>query len=149
MNSLCVNFMHFSWRIHKNPLLCQLVLNVSYLAQKLSVLFTDHTVSTHFPPFILISTLKCTHTNDNESHAIEPGAQICQTPQQYSKFDWVYQILNQEEPSQFQSCCIHMGHSDVRHFSHLVLWQCQVQLQDVPSVNTSTSSEQAHNLPFY
>lgn len=83
--------------------------------------------------------LKHVHTNDNEGHAIEPVANISQTPQQYSKFNRVYQILDQEESPQFQSSCIHMGHSDVCHFSHLVLRQCQVQFQDVPRVKTTST----------
>jgi hypothetical protein len=32
-----------------------------------------------------------------------------------------------------------MGHSDVRHLSHLVLRQCQVQFQDVPRVKTTST----------
>jgi hypothetical protein len=85
-------------------------------------------------------------TNDNEGHAIEPGANICETPQQYSKLNRVYQVLDQEEPSQFQSSCIHVGHSDVCHFSHLVLRQCQVQFQDVPRVRTSTVFRTCNNI---
>jgi hypothetical protein len=32
-----------------------------------------------------------------------------------------------------------MGHSDIRHFSHLVLRQCQVQFQDVPRVKKTST----------
>jgi hypothetical protein len=41
-----------------------------------------------------------------------------------------------------------MGHSNVRHFSHLFLWQCQVQLQDVPSVKTTNLYTHEHFCSF-
>jgi len=126
--------------------LIQLSLEHVIYGTKISVLFTDHKDVTHFLFSTLISSIQQQHTNNNEGHSIEPGAQIRQTPEQYSKLDRVYQILNQEQSSQFQSCCIHVGHGDVCHFPHLILWQCQVQFQDVPDVNKSIHSEHSDNL---
>lgn len=71
-------------------------------------------------------------TNDNESHPVEPGTEVGQTPQHAPKFDRVDDVLNQEESAQFPNASVHVCHGDVGHLVHLFRWQGEVQLKNVP-----------------
>ena len=62
-------------------------------------------------------------TNDDERHAIEPGAKVRERPQKDAKLERVDEVLDKEEPAKFADGCVGVRNGDVGNFMHLLRGQ--------------------------
>lgn len=71
-------------------------------------------------------------TQEDQSHAIEPGANVGEDPQNDTELDRVDEILNQKQAPQLGDKAIDMCHSHAGNVLDLLLRQCQIQIQVFP-----------------
>lgn len=83
----------------------------------------------------LVYILSLGLTQDDQSHAIEPGTNVGKHPQKTAKLDRIDEILNQKQTPQLRGKAIDMCHSHAGNVLHLLLRQRQIQLQVFPLIS--------------
>lgn len=69
-------------------------------------------------------------TKNDNSHAVEDCSDVGHEPQKQCKFEWVNEVLDQEETTQFGDVSIDVSHSNASDLLNLLGWQCQVNIQN-------------------
>lgn len=62
-------------------------------------------------------------TQNNQSHAIEQCSDVGETVEKNAKFDWVDQVFDQEQASEFSDGCVDMRYGNCRYLLNAFLWQ--------------------------
>lgn len=71
-------------------------------------------------------------TQDDDSHSVEDGPDVSQQPQKQCEFEWVDEVFDEEEATQFGDVCVDVSHSDAGDVLNLLGLQSQVNVQDFP-----------------
>lgn len=71
-------------------------------------------------------------TQYDQSHAIEPGANVGEHPQNDTELNRIDQILNEEQASQLSSEAIQMCNTNASNVLNLLLRQRQIQFKVFP-----------------
>lgn len=62
-------------------------------------------------------------TQNNESHSIEPSANVGENPQKDAEFNRIDEILDEEQTAQLGEGAVDMADGDAGNFLHLLLSQ--------------------------
>jgi len=72
-------------------------------------------------------------TQNDESHSIEPSANVGENPQKDAKFNRIDEILDEEQAAQLGEGAVDVADSDAGNLLHLLLSQGDFSLQQGPA----------------
>lgn len=75
-----------------------------------------------------------TLTKYNDCHSVEDSAHIGQNPHEESEFDWIHDVLNEEQASQFSDISVKVCNQHASNLLDFVFLQCQVKVQEFSKI---------------
>lgn len=70
-------------------------------------------------------------TQDDDGHSIKDSSDVGQHPQEQGEFEWVDEILNQEQTTKFSDVSVDMGDSNASDLLNLFRWESQIDVQEL------------------